>query len=138
MIASFIVALAFFIARKNGVAISGTTSLLITVATTTIVWVAATFLAPTTDRATLTRFYAQVRPAGPGWKDIQRESGVGASPDSLANALLGWVFGCALVYAGLFGTGSLLYGHMPQFFAWLAVFLVSAFAVWRILRGFWL
>ena len=137
MVSSFIVALAFFIARKNGVEIAATTSLLITVATTTIVWVAATFLAPATDRATLVQFYERVRPAGPGWGDVQREANVGPSPDSLANALLGWVFGCALVYAGLFGTGSLLYGHMPQFFAWLAVFLVSAYAVFRVLKGFW-
>ena len=79
-----------------------------------------------------------MRPAGPGWSDVQRETNVGPSPDSLANALLGWVFGCALVYAGLFGTGSLLYGHMPQFAAWLGVFVVSAFGVWRVLRGFWL
>jgi solute:Na+ symporter, SSS family len=137
MVSSFVVALAFFIARKNGVEIAATTSLLATVATTTIVWVAATFLAPTTDRATLVQFYQRVRPAGPGWSDIQREANVGPSPDSLANALLGWVFGCALVYAGLFGTGSLLYGHMPQFFAWLAVFAVSGVVVARVLRGFW-
>jgi len=138
MVSSFVVALAFFIARKNGVEIAATTSLLATVATTTIVWVATTFLAPTTDRARLVQFYERVRPAGPGWSDVQRETNVGPSPDSLANALLGWVFGCALVYAGLFGTGSLLYGHMPQFAAWLGVFVVSAFGVWRVLRGFWL
>ena len=39
--------------------------------------------------------------------------------------MLGWVCGCSFVYSALFGTGSLLYGNTPQFFAWLAVFVLS-------------
>jgi hypothetical protein len=47
------------------------------------------------------------------------------------------VCGCAFVYAALFGTGSLLYGRLPQFGFWLAVFVASGAGMWRVLRGFW-
>jgi hypothetical protein len=55
----------------------------------------------------------------------------------MSQALLGWVLGCAFVYSGLFGTGSLLYGRMPQFAMWLVVFIVSGVGLSRVLRGFW-
>jgi hypothetical protein len=137
MASSFVVALGFFIARKNGVAIAAHASLLATVAATTIVWVATTLIAPPTDRATLERFYALVRPAGPGWDPVRRSSGAAPSPDSLAHALVGWVCGCAFVYSALFGTGSLLYGRTPQFVFWLVVFVASGAGMLKVLRGFW-
>jgi Na+/proline symporter len=136
MAASFVVAVGFFVARKNGSEVSAHVSLLVTVACTTAVWVAVTYLAPPTERATLVRFYTLVRPSGAGWNAVRAEAGVSASPDSLPQAMLGWVLGIAVVYAALFGTGSLLYGRMPQFTMWLAVFVVSAIGVWRVLRAY--
>ena len=47
------------------------------------------------------------------------------------------MLGCAFVYAGLFGTGSLLYGRIPQFVMWLVVFVVSGAGLARVLSGFW-
>ena len=136
MVSSFIVAFGFFIARKNGVEIAATTSLLITVATTTVVWVATTLAAPPTDRAKLLEFYALVRPAGPGWKTIRDESGLPGSSDSMSQALAGWTLGCVFVYSALFGTGSFIYGRMAQFYVWLAVALLSAFGLSRVMRAF--
>jgi len=136
MASSFVVALGFFVARKNGVEVASHVSLLVTVASTTVVWVATTYLAPPTDRETLARFYALVRPAGPGWASIRGESGAAPSPDSLPQAMIGWICGCAFVYAALFGTGSLLYGRTPQFLAWLVVLGLSAVLGLRVLRGF--
>ena len=137
MASSFVVALGFFIARKGGLQISAEASLLITVGVTTVVWLATTLLGPSTDAATLERFYTLVRPAGPGWRPIAERSGITGARDSLSQALLGWVLGCAFVYSGLFGTGSLLYGRMPQFAMWLVVFIVSGVGLSRVLRGFW-
>ena len=136
MVSSFVVALGFFIARKNGVEIAATTSLLITVAATTVVWIVTTLLAPATDRATLLKFYALVRPAGPGWTAIRAESGLPPSHDSMSQALAGWTLGCVFVYAALFGTGSLLYERMPQFYVWFAVFVLSGIGLWRVMRAF--
>jgi Na+/proline symporter len=137
MISSFVVALAFFVARKTGVVVPEHVSLLVTVATTTIVWIATTFVAPPTDGEALARFYTLVRPAGPGWASVRKASGLAPSPDSLPHALVGWMCGCCFVYAALFGTGSLLYGRMPQFGVWLGVFIVSGYGMLRVLKGFW-
>ncbi|HET7042362.1 MAG TPA: hypothetical protein VFI13_10095 [Gemmatimonadales bacterium] len=132
MVSSFVVALGFFIARRNGVEVSTTTSLLVTVLTTTVVWVTVTFLTAPADRATLVAFYRKVRPAGGGWGPIVAEAGVGPSPDSLPQQFLGWMFGVAFVYAALFGTGSFLYGHAPQGAMWVGVFLLSGWQLTRI------
>jgi Na+/proline symporter len=139
MIASFVVALGFFIARKNGVEVASHVSLIVTVLTTTVVWVSVTLLAPPTDAATLRSFYERVRPSGAGWGPVRAQSGAAASApaDALPQALLGWVLGCTFVYSALFGAGSLLYGRTAPFFAWLAVFVLTGFGMWRVLRGFW-
>ena len=78
-----------------------------------------------------------VRPAGPGWRPVAERVGMPGVEDSLSQSLLGWVLGCAFVYAGLFGTGSLLYGRLPQFAMWLVVFVLSGVGLARVLRGFW-
>ena len=137
MLSSFVVAIGFFVARKNGMEISTTSSLLITVATTTVVWVATTFLTAPADRATLVAFYKKVRPAGPGWTGVAAEAGVGPSPDSLPQQFLGWALGITFVYSALFGTGSYLYGHLPQALMWTAAFAASGFGLLRIVPRMW-
>jgi Na+/proline symporter len=137
MVSSFVVAVGFFIAGKMGASIPAHVSLLITVAVTTVVWVGVTFLTRPTDHGTLVSFYRLVRPAGPGWREVRAEAGVGPSPDSLPMSLLGWVLGCSFVYAALFGTGSFLYGRTTQGLVWLVVFLVTGVALWRLLPRLW-
>jgi Na+/proline symporter len=137
MVSSFIVALGFFIARKNGVDIASHVSLLITVATTTVVWVSVTLLTKPTDRPTLVSFYSLVRPAGPGWNEVRQQAGLPASPDSLPNSLLGWMLGCLFVYSALFGTGSFLYGRTAQGMVWLVAFAIATFGLSRLLPRMW-
>ena len=96
-----------------------------------------TLLTEPTDRATLLAFYKLVRPAGPGWKTIRAEAGVGASPDSLPMALLGWALGCTMVYSALFGTGSLIYGAKAQATVLLALCAISAGALTWLIPRLW-
>jgi Na+/proline symporter len=135
MLSSFLLSASFFVAARQGSGISSHVALLATVGVTTAVWIAVAYLAPPTDRETLVRFYRQVRPAGAGWTSIRREVGVGPSPDSLAHSLLGWVLGCAFVYAALFGTGSFLYGATAQGVFWSVVFVLSGVWLARVLRN---
>ena len=134
MVTSFLLATFFFLAARDGSAPEAHVSLIITVAVTTVVWVAVSLLTPPVDRGRLIEFYRLVRPAGPGWQSIREESGVAASPDSLAQALLGWVLGCTFVYAALFGTGSFLYGHTAQGVFWSGAFLASGTWLVQLLR----
>ena len=137
MASSFLVAVAFFVARKAGHPVAPHLALIITVGVTTAVWLAVTYATRPVDRPTLVAFYRLVRPAGPGWREVRREAGVGASPDSLPQNLLGWVLGCVFVYAALFGTGSVLYGKTAQAAVWIGLFIVSGVWLARLVPGLW-
>ena len=121
MLSSFVVSLGFFVAAKAGHAAGAVEVLLVTIAVTTLVWVAVTFLTPPVDASVLRDFYAKVRPAGPGWAVIRRQSGLPASPDSIPLQLLGWVLGLASVYGALFATGAFVYGRPLQGCIWSAI-----------------
>jgi len=112
-------------------------SLIIGVVITTVAWVATAYLAPATDASKLESFYRLVRPAGPGWNAIRERTKLPASTDSLPMAMLGWILGCAFVYAALFGAGSFLYGNTAQGMVWLGVFVVSTAGLARILPKIW-
>ncbi len=137
MAGSFLVAAGFFVAAKTGHGVPAHISLLITVASTTVIWVTTAFLTTPTPRETLLSFYRLVRPAGPGWASVRAEAGVAASPDSLAQSLLGWVLGCTFVYAALFGAGSFLYGRTAQGLVWLVAFVVSGVWLLKLVRTMW-
>jgi hypothetical protein len=114
-------------------------ALVVTIAVTTICWVATAYFGPQTDRATLISFYRKVRPAGPGWAPIRAAVGPLAddgrtAADNLPMAMLGWFVGCTLVWSALFAIGNYLYGRMPQ--AWLltAVCVVSTAALTMVMR----
>ena len=131
---SFVVALSFFIARRSGADIPDHVALLLTVGITSVVWIAVTLVTRATEREKLISFYTLVRPGGPGWRDIRAEAGIAAAPDSMPSAFLGWVLGCVFVYAALFGTGSYVYGHLPQALTWTAVFVVCGAGLTVLLR----
>jgi len=137
MLSSFVIAVGFAVAAKMGHALPSHVTLLITVAATTVIWISTAYLTRPTDRTTLVNFYRLVRPAGRGWASVAAEAGVGPSPDSLSQSLLGWVLGCAFVYSALFGVGSALYGHRPQAAMWGVVFLVSGGWLVRLLPKLW-
>ncbi|MDQ8151354.1 MAG: Na+:solute symporter [Gemmatimonadota bacterium] len=137
MVASFGTAIGFHLAKLQGTAISGTTSLLGTVAVTTAVWIAAAYLGPQTDATVLESFYRLVRPAGPGWAKVRAATGLPASSDSIPQAMLGWIAGIFLVYGALFGVGATLAGDTTLALVWLGIFVVSGVMVLRVLQGFW-
>jgi Na+/proline symporter/dTDP-glucose pyrophosphorylase len=137
MVSSFAISIAFFVAKKMGVDIPDPIPLLTTVGVTTVVWITVTLLTKPADHATLLRFYELTRPSGPGWKEIRAESSVAASPDSLPQMMLGWTSGVMFVYAGLFGTGSLIYGRTLQASIWAVAFVLSGIVLWQVVGRIW-
>ena len=71
------------------------------------------------------------------WGPIPAKAQVGASPDSIASQLLGWVLGCVFIYATLFGTGSALYSHTTQAAIFALVWLASGLGLLSVLRALW-
>ncbi|MGH7650452.1 MAG: sodium:solute symporter family transporter, partial [Gemmatimonadaceae bacterium] len=137
MLSSFLIALGFFVAKKLGADIQDPVPLLATVAVTTIVWITVTLMTSPVDPAALLRFYELTRPAGPGWKEFRAESALPPSPDSFPQMLLGWTAGVMFVYAGLFGTGSLIYGRITQSIVWAVLFVVSGVVLLRVVMRVW-
>jgi Na+/proline symporter len=133
MISSFLVAVGILVARKNGLVLADHWALIVSVAITTVIWVAVTFVTPPTPRATLVSFVKLVRPAGPGWAELRAEAGVTSSPDSLSQALLGWMLGCAMVYAAMFATGNFLYGRLTSGTVCLVICLTTGALLYRLL-----
>ncbi|HDJ22767.1 MAG TPA: Na+:solute symporter [Candidatus Aminicenantes bacterium] len=114
MASSFLIAFGLFIAQKKGVAIPNHLSLVISVGITTLFWLTITLLTKPTDEKKLLSFYQLVRPMGKGWHKIREKAQLPPSPDSLPQALFGWVLGCVLVYSALFSLGNFLYGQALQ------------------------
>ncbi len=114
MASSFLIAFGLFIAQKKGVAIPNHLSLVISVGITTLFWLTITLLTKPTDEKKLLSFYQLVRPMGKGWRKIREKAQLPPSPDSLPQALFGWVLGCVLVYSALFSLGNFLYGQALQ------------------------
>ncbi|MCP4895799.1 MAG: Na+:solute symporter [bacterium] len=114
MAASFTISLGLFLARRAGLDLSAELALVISVAVTTAVWVAVTYLTPATERATLQRFYSLIRPSGRGWARVVDVTESKKPSDPVGPAFLGWALGCAFVYSTLFATGAMLYGQTAQ------------------------
>jgi SSS family solute:Na+ symporter len=137
MASSFILALALFVAERSGLVFPAHLSLIATVAITTAVWLAATWLTAPTDRETLRRFYALARPAGPGWSAIRSECGNLAPFDDLQAGFVGWVASCVFVYSALFGTGHLLMGHAGRGLLSLVIMVASGGTLCRSMARVW-
>jgi solute:Na+ symporter, SSS family len=105
--------------------------LLVTVAATTVAWIAVTFLTQPETDAVLDRFYERVRPGGGGWATVSTRLGYGREPiPGGAMAWTNWIAGIIAVYASLFGIGRLVFGELvpgvgmlllaAAAFAWIA------------------
>src|SRR5262249_39407631 len=136
------VSVLLLILAKNGVHMSTHLALVITVAVTTICWVATAFVGPQTDQRVLIEFYRKVRPAGPGWAPIPAAAGISeaeaaARGDNIPMAMLGWVTGCTMIWSALFTVGNYLYGRMGYAAGLLAVFVVSGGVLLYVIRQLW-
>lgn len=89
--------------------------LLLSVFGTTIGWLVVTMQTRPTDAQTLERFFAKIKPGGPGWEPIRqrlRERGAAIEPSgSLTAGIVAMFCATVMIYGLLFGTGYVLYGQ---------------------------
>jgi Na+/proline symporter len=101
-----------------------------TVAITTIVWLAVTYLTKPEPNETLVAFYRRTRPSRMGWGPVAALApDVKPSTGGLSN-LLDWIAGCTLVYGALFGVGKLLLGHPGTGFLLLGLAAVGGIVIY--------
>ena len=77
------------------------------VAWTTFWWLLVTWLTPPEPLDLLIEFYRRVRPGGPGWTHVAAAAGE-PPPEPVGALAVNWVAGWCLVYATLFGTGTVI------------------------------
>jgi solute:Na+ symporter, SSS family len=105
--------------------------MIVTVAITTVVWLAVTFMTPPEPEDVLVKFYRRTRPSGAGWRPMARLAPeVKPAGDGLAN-LLDWIAGCMLIYGVLFGTGKLLLHETGPGLALLAMGAAGMAIIYR-------
>ena len=93
---------------------------LITVAVTTAVWLAVTFMTKPEPKDILLSFYRRVRPSAALWGPIAKEAtDVERRKDGLFN-LMDWLCGVLMIYAFLFGAGKILFGELGLGLAFLS------------------
>jgi solute:Na+ symporter, SSS family len=140
MVSSLAVSIVLMVLARTDWALSSHVSLMVTVAVTTVCWVATAYLGPQTDAEVLRTFYLKVRPGGPGWAPVRASLGAeaeGGPADPLPLALVGWALGCAMVWSSLFAIGQALYGQWGLA-AWLAaVAVVTAVGLGSLSKRLW-
>jgi Na+/proline symporter len=142
MISSFLASIVLLVLARNGVEIGTAQGLIITIAATTVCWIATAYLGPETDEAVLIGFYRKVRPFGPGWTPVRLKARLtpaeAAEPgDNFPLALVGWLSGCVMIWSALFTVGNFLYGRTGYALGLLAVFLISGAIVTIVVKRLW-
>lgn len=105
--------------------------MIITVAITTAVWLAATLATKPEPNDVLAAFYRRVHPSRAGWGPIAAlvpDVKTGGRPGA---DLADWVAGCVLIYAALFGTGKLIFGATVEGLLLLGLAAAAAFYIYR-------
>jgi Na+/proline symporter len=121
MVSSFVISIVFLLLGRNGVVIGTAQQLIITIAVTTVCWIATAYLGPPTDPEVLKRYFEKVHPG----------------TENFRLALTGWVSGCLLIWSALFTVGNVLYGRYNYAAMLGALFLVSAVTVIGVVRRLW-
>lgn len=105
--------------------------MIVTVAVTTVAWLAATFLTPPESNETLVSFYRRTRPSMSGWGPVAAMApDVKPATDGLNN--LGcWIAGCVMIYMALFGLGKVLFKEVPLGLGMLALSAVAGYYIYR-------
>ncbi len=108
------------------------------VLTTTIIWLAATFMTQPESKQVLQSFYKKIQPGGPGWSKVVNEAE--AENTDIVNSKEKWsvpsgisamLLGCVLIYSCMFATGYWIYGKTTQAIILTGVAIVSGLLLAR-------
>src|SRR5262245_4487026 len=111
---------------------------LITVACSTVTWLAVTLLTAPESKETLLAFYRRVRPSAALWGPIAREATDVVPVHDAGYNLLDWFAGCVFIYLTLFGVGKIIFGQVGLGIGLLTVAAAAASTIyWDLNRRGW-
>ena len=93
------------------------------IAITSVVWIAVTLITSRRPCVQAIAFYKRMRIAGPGWREIARQTGVAPVRHELRQATIAWLASLTLLFSLLLGIG------MAIFHQWLGFALCSVLAL---------
>jgi len=97
---------------------------------TTACWLTVTLVTPAEPEQRLLSFYRRVRPGGPGWKRVAKAAAL-PPPERIGGLALDWITGCVLIYAALFGIGTLVLHSAVASIPYFAVVAVAVVIINR-------
>ncbi len=131
MLAGFLIALASYLPAFGALGFGE--RLALTAFGAAAVWIPVMFLTRPESGATLERFYARVRPGGPGWRRI-RPAG-DPSPQPLGRSLARAAFGAIALFGAMFALGAGLLYEWRAGALWLILALIGAGCLVFVRRG---
>jgi SSS family solute:Na+ symporter len=105
-------------------------SLLYLVVWTTVCWLLVTMVTAPEPQDRLIAFYRRVHPGGPGWSAIARLAG-GPAPERIGGLFVDWIAGWVLIYAVLFGIGSIVLGAFTAAMVYFAIAATASVVISR-------
>jgi Na+/proline symporter len=105
--------------------------MIVTVAITTLVWLAVTYLTKPEAQETLLAFYRRTRPSRAGWRPVAKAAPEVRPAGGAVWNLVDWVAGCVLIYGVLFGVGKLLLLETGPGLLLLGLGLVAGAVIYR-------
>ncbi|MEA4863664.1 MAG: sodium:solute symporter family protein [Victivallaceae bacterium] len=115
--------------------------MIISVAATTVCWLAACYFGPRTSDDKLRKFVARINPGGPGWKTVLAKAKADGHPivfshpsQHIGQGILAAVVSCFAVYFALIATGEFIYKRNLSgtlFAAGALAAGVAVVALWR-------
>jgi SSS family solute:Na+ symporter len=112
--------------------------ILVTVAITSVVWLAVTYLTAPEPESKLLEFYRKTRPGVKGWKHIAAKAPeIPPTQDGWYN-LMDWLLGSLMVYMALFGLGEIVLGSVGLGIIYMVISGIAGYVIyWDFSRRGW-
>ena len=142
MTSSFLVSVGLLVLARARHRVHHVAALVLTVAITTVCWVATAYRGPADRSRRADRVLSQGPSVRAGLGTHSRRTSASMPPDEAAGdsiplALLGWLAGCTMIWSALFAIGNFLYGRTGYAVALTAVFAITAAVLVAIVRPLW-
>jgi len=133
MVTSFVVSLVlqFYFGLDNDDPLDFAWIVLITVLSSTLVWLLTTFLTAPEKEAVLIAFYRRVRPGATMWGPIAEKAPDVPRQSNTAWNLLDWFCGCVMVYLTLFGVGKIIFREWTVGCVFLVLASIAGIVIYR-------
>ena len=135
----FIVANLMYFIKPDVTAADGTVTnymairLMVTVAVVAVAWVTVTLITSRKPSPQTIEFYKKMRISGPGWRRLQKLTGVEPYPGEFKQSLIGWITCSVFLLAILLSIGKFLFLQWAWGIFYLVLAVVSGYILKKIM-----